>query len=65
MLNSYVNLDEYMRFLNSQNNKKVPTRSILDVGVACALNENFFDKKSFLARGGKFKWTKISEQLNY
>lgn len=37
MRNSYINLDEKMRFLNCSKGKKEPTHSILDVGVAVAL----------------------------
>jgi radical S-adenosyl methionine domain-containing protein 2 len=33
MKDSYLNLDEYMRFLNCQKGGKEPTLSILDVGV--------------------------------
>lgn len=58
MKDSYLNLDEYMRFLNCQNGGKEPTKSILDVGVKAALDKAGFDEKAFIRRGGKFDWTK-------
>eukprot|EP00818_Percolomonas_sp_WS_P002444 CAMPEP_0117437542 /NCGR_PEP_ID=MMETSP0759-20121206/1575_1 /TAXON_ID=63605 /ORGANISM="Percolomonas cosmopolitus, Strain WS" /LENGTH=274 /DNA_ID=CAMNT_0005229173 /DNA_START=332 /DNA_END=1153 /DNA_ORIENTATION=- len=54
MRNSYIILDERMRFLNNQNGKKEPTESILDVGVQKALEQSGFDLKSFLQRSGDF-----------
>lgn len=58
MKDSYLNLDEYMRFLNCTTGGKIPTKSILDVGVNEALNKAGFDEKAFLRRGGKFQWSK-------
>ena len=43
MKDSYLLLDEKMRFLNCRNGKKEPSKSILDVGVEAALNESGFD----------------------
>lgn len=58
MQNSYLLLDEYMRFLNCSNGKKEPSLSILDVGVKDALNDSGFDENTYLARGGRFDWSK-------
>lgn len=58
MKDSYLNLDEYMRFLNCQNGGKEPTESILKVGVQAALAKSGFDEKAFYNRNGKFDWSK-------
>lgn len=55
MKDSYLILDEYMRFLDKGNN---PSRSILKVGVDAALKAVFWDEKSFMERGGIYDWTK-------
>jgi len=65
MRNSYLILDEYMRFLNNQDGKKVPSKSILDVGVENALKNSGFDEKMFFERGGKYEWSKIEKQLEW
>ena len=65
MRNSYLILDEYMRFLNNINGKKEPTNSILDVGVAAALDNSGFDDKAFQRRGGNYKWSKGPGQLDW
>lgn len=57
MRDSYLLLDEKMRFLNSQGGVKTPGRSILDVGVQEALMDAGFDERAFLRRGGVFDWT--------
>jgi len=46
-----------MRFLNCTTNKKVPSQSILEVGVTEALKEAGFDQTSFLERGGVYAWS--------
>ncbi|KAM3067004.1 hypothetical protein ACMFMG_011786 [Clarireedia jacksonii] len=45
MKDSYLILDEYMRFLDKGNN---PSASILEVGVEKALQSVYWDEKSFL-----------------
>nr|CAD7460562.1 unnamed protein product [Timema tahoe] len=52
MLNSYLILDEYMRFLDCREGSKKPSPSILDVGVANALDSSGFDEAMFRKRGG-------------
>jgi len=57
---SYVLLDERARFLDSSRGGKVPTQSILDVGVEAAAAELLasggggFDHAAFVARDGAF-----------
>ena len=58
MRNSYLILDEYMRFLDNTEGKKEPSKSILDVGVQAAINKAGFDEAMFLERGGKYQWSK-------
>ena len=58
MRNSYLILDEQMRFLNCTEGDKLPTKSILDVGVADALKGAGFDEGAFRKRGGRFKWSR-------
>ncbi|KAF9221181.1 radical SAM enzyme [Gyrodon lividus] len=56
MKDSYLNLDEEMRFLDCQDGRKQPGRSLLKVGVQTALLDSGFDEKAFLNRGGIFDW---------
>lgn len=65
MQNSYLILDEYMRFLNCQDGAKKPSHSILDVGVRNALDKSGFDEIMFLKRGGIYKWSKASMNLEW
>ncbi|KAG8733653.1 Radical S-adenosyl methionine domain-containing protein 2 [Ceratobasidium sp. 414] len=58
MRDSYLLLDEEMRFLDCSAGGKTPSRSILDVGVQQALLEAGFDNKMFVQRGGIFDWTR-------
>ncbi|KAG8738289.1 Radical S-adenosyl methionine domain-containing protein 2 [Ceratobasidium sp. 414] len=58
MRDSYLNLDEEMRFLDCSAGGKTPGRSILDVGVQQALQDAGFDDKMFVKRGGIFDWTR-------
>ncbi|TDL19667.1 radical SAM enzyme [Rickenella mellea] len=58
MKDSYLNLDENMRFLNSQDGGKQPGRSVLDVGVREALEDAGFDNEAFVERGGIFDWSR-------
>ena len=52
-----------MRFLDG--GTKVPSRSMLDVGVENAINAANFDEKAFLKRGGKYVWSKADMQLEW
>ncbi len=56
MKDSYLILDEEMRFLNCKNGKKEPSESLLVVGVQAALNGSGFDAKAFYKRKGKYNW---------
>lgn len=56
MKSSYLLLDEYMRFLNKGTGD--PTESILDIGVAQALKNVYWDEQSFHQRGGLYDWSK-------
>ncbi|RDB14720.1 Radical S-adenosyl methionine domain-containing protein 2 [Hypsizygus marmoreus] len=56
MENSYLLLDEEMRFLNCTGGKKMPGRSILDVGVQVALQDAGWETETFIDRGGIFEW---------
>jgi len=47
-----------MRFLDCTGGEKVPSRSLLDVGVAAALQASGFDQAMFYKRGGKYVWSK-------
>ena len=58
MLNSYLLLDEKMRFLNCRDGGKHPTRSILEVGVSKALANSGFDPATFDERGGVYDWAR-------
>ncbi|KAI9736469.1 MAG: hypothetical protein M1818_006203 [Claussenomyces sp. TS43310] len=55
MKDSYLILDEYMRFLDAGSE---PSRSILEVGVEEALGSVYWDESSFVQRGGIYDWTK-------
>ncbi|XP_067650380.1 S-adenosylmethionine-dependent nucleotide dehydratase RSAD2-like [Haliotis asinina] len=65
MQNSYLILDEYMRFLDCRDGSKRPSKSLLDVGVQQALDFSGFDEKMFLARGGRYKWSKADMRLEW
>lgn len=56
MQNSYLLLDEDMKFLDCSGGGKVPGRSILKVGVDTALIDAGFDQRMFNKRGGVFEW---------
>jgi len=51
-----------MRFLDCTGGKKVPSASLLDVGVENAIQHSGFDEAMFLERGGKYVWTKAEIQ---
>lgn len=61
MQNSYLLLDEELRFLDCSQGGKVPSQSILDVGLEAALKQAGFDNKSFHKRGGIYEWTRNRE----
>ncbi|XP_009940366.2 S-adenosylmethionine-dependent nucleotide dehydratase RSAD2 [Opisthocomus hoazin] len=65
MRDSYLILDEYMRFLNCRNGRKEPSKSILDVGVEAAIKFSGFDETMFLKRGGKYVWSKADMKLDW
>ncbi|XP_065657871.1 S-adenosylmethionine-dependent nucleotide dehydratase RSAD2-like isoform X2 [Hydra vulgaris] len=65
MRNSYLILDEYMRFLDNTGGSKTPSKSLLDVGVQNALNKSGFDEKMFFKRGGKYQWSKEDQILEW
>ncbi|CAF0897993.1 unnamed protein product [Adineta ricciae] len=64
MRNSYLILDEKMRFLDCTKGRKDPSLSILDVGVEVALDRSGFDENMFFKRGGQYKWTKDTVDVN-
>ncbi|NP_001290633.1 radical S-adenosyl methionine domain-containing protein 2 precursor [Esox lucius] len=65
MRDSYLILDEYMRFLDCRQGRKDPSKSILDVGVQEAIQFSGFDEKMFLKRGGKYVWSKADMRLEW
>lgn len=56
MASSYLLLDEYLRFLNKGVGE--PTKSILEIGVAAALKDVYWDEDGFEKRGGTYQWSK-------
>eukprot|EP00037_Helgoeca_nana_P013984 m.129591 g.129591 ORF g.129591 m.129591 type:complete len:358 (+) comp22331_c0_seq2:207-1280(+) len=65
MQNSYLILDERMRFLDCTEGGKKPSGSLLDVGVAAAMNQSGFDEAMFFKRGGEYKWSKDRSALEW
>ncbi|XP_044145131.1 radical S-adenosyl methionine domain-containing protein 2 [Bufo gargarizans] len=65
MRDSYLILDEYMRFLDCRNGRKDPSKSVLDVGVENAIKFSGFDEKMFFKRGGKYVWSKADLKLDW
>lgn len=65
MRDSYLILDEYMRFLDCTNGNKEPSDSLLDVGVTAAMAKSGFDRAMFHNRGGVYKWSKPSSPLDW
>ncbi|KAL1872423.1 hypothetical protein Daus18300_004394 [Diaporthe australafricana] len=57
MAESYLILDEYLRFLSGKN-KNIKSESIIDVGVTNALKAIQWDQEAFRDRGGVYEWTK-------
>ncbi|KAF8202260.1 hypothetical protein BJ912DRAFT_944266 [Pholiota molesta] len=64
MKDSYLNLDEEMRFLNCETGGKVPGQSLLKAGVQNALKDAGWDKKAFEDRGGIFDWSRARGDLD-
>jgi len=62
MQNSYLLLDEELRFLDCSGGGKVPGRSILEVGVDVALMDAGFDQNMFNERGGIFEWRRPRDE---
>ena len=60
MAKSYLILDEYMCFLDRDGRE--PSKSILDVGVEKALSQVFWDKDSFIERGGVYDWSRLETE---
>jgi len=66
MRGSYINIDEYGRFLDCTTGKKIPTMPILEVGIEAAAKELLlsegggFDRVAFYRRGGYYpdSWAK-------
>ena len=58
MQNSYLLLDENLCFLDCSEGGKVPSESILDVGVEVALGQAGFDHDMFKDRGGIYEWNR-------
>ena len=52
-----------MRFLDG--GTKTCSRSLLDVGVANAINHSQFDEQMFFKRGGKYVWSKGDMRLDW
>ncbi|WAQ93939.1 RSAD2-like protein [Mya arenaria] len=65
MQNSYLILDEYMRFLDCTKGSKQPSKSLLDVGVDNALLFSGFDERMFFKRGGQYVWSKADMRLEW
>eukprot|EP00731_Ephydatia_muelleri_P004015 Em0002g191a len=65
MRDSYLILDEYMRFLDCTKGRKDPSKSILDVGVADAMKFSGFDEAMFKKRGGVYNWSKADMRLDW
>ncbi|XP_057653879.1 S-adenosylmethionine-dependent nucleotide dehydratase RSAD2-like [Diorhabda carinulata] len=65
MQNSYLILDEYLRFLDCTSGLKRPSKSILDIGVSNALKFSGFDEGMFKKRGGIYKWSKEAIKLDW
>lgn len=62
---SFDNFNFQMRFLDCTSGSKVPSKSILDVGVDNALKFSGFDEVMFKKRGGFYKWSKESEKYQW
>ena len=54
-----------MRFLDNTSGSKIPSKSILDVGVKDAMDASGFDEQMFYKRGGKYVWSKGDMNLEW
>ena len=54
-----------MRFLDCRSGAKVPSKSLLDVGVKNAIDASGFDEQMFLKRGGRYIWSKADMNLEW
>ena len=54
-----------MRFLDCRSGAKIPSKSVLDVGVENAINASGFDEIMFFRRGGKYTWSKADMNLDW
>ena len=54
-------MDEYLRFLDGTNKRKV-SKPIIEIGVHQALMEISWDEDSFHARGGLYEWSRSNRQ---
>lgn len=54
-----------MRFLDCRSGAKVPSKSLLDVGVENAIDASGFDEQMFLKRGGRYTWSKADMNLEW
>lgn len=63
MQNSYLLLDEEMRFLDCSSGGKIPSESILKVGVGKALKQAGFDYEMFEKRGGIYQWEREKTEM--
>jgi radical S-adenosyl methionine domain-containing protein 2 len=61
MRESYLSLNEHMRFLNKDCGEEKVSESILDVGVRKAMTPVRWERTAFMERGGFYDWTKVSE----
>lgn len=59
MRNSYLLLDERLRFLNCRGGDKRPTRPITEIGVQAALLDSGFDEESFHRRSAVYDWSRV------
>ena len=64
MRDSYLLLDQEMRFLNCISNKKISGKSILIVGEQAALRKAGFNHEKFIEREGIFEWTKPKDHTS-
>lgn len=58
MKDSYLILDEELRFLDCTGGAKRPSRSLQHVSVTAAMREAGFDSQMFRARGGVYAWSR-------
>ena len=54
-----------MRFLDCRTGAKVPSKSLLDVGVENAINASGFDERMFIKQEGKYTWSKAYMNLEW